>query len=186
MPGSAAMTSPGPDLAALERGIADAMNKALRECGMVAQREAVKNAPRSAKASEIRRMQRERQSKMNYGLGPTKRQKAAWKARRNPRATARPKPGGLERSIKMECRQERDWERSAASIFVPTGSEAGKYARRMHDEKGKTWRKRGPGTVAKGARADEKFIERAIGDNAEKFREKFARALDRTLKQFGG
>ena len=34
-----------------------------------------------------------------------------------------------------------------------------------------TWRNRGPGTVAKGDRADDKFIERAIRDNEGAFLE---------------
>lgn len=43
----------------------------------------------------------------------------------------------------------------------------GKYALRIHDEKGKAWRRRGPGTVAKGARADDKFILRTGAEGVE-------------------
>lgn len=71
-------------------------------------------------------------------------------------------PGGLERSIQYES------DASHCSVFVASDSEAGAYARRIHDEKGITWRNRGPGTVDKGARADEKFIERSIRDNLPK------------------
>lgn len=53
---------------------------------------------------------------------------------------------------------------SKAEVFVPSNSEAGKYARRIHEEKGLTWWRRGPGTEAKGAQADHKFILRAIED----------------------
>ena len=54
---------------------------------------------------------------------------------------------------------------SSAEVFVPSNSEAGKYARRIHDEKGISWWHRGPGTQAKGAQADALFIERAITDS---------------------
>lgn len=54
-----------------------------------------------------------------------------------------------------------------AEIFVASNSEAGKYAKKMHDEKGLSWWNRGPGTEAKGPQADHKFILRAIEDGAE-------------------
>lgn len=53
------------------------------------------------------------------------------------------------------------------SVFVAANSESGKYAVRIHDEKGKTWFNRGPGTVSKGIHADENFIERALRSNRE-------------------
>ncbi len=70
-------------------------------------------------------------------------------------------PGGLEKSIESASTRE------GCSIFVASNSYAGKYAKRIHDEKGKKWWKRGPGTVRKGAQADEKFIERALRDRAQ-------------------
>lgn len=82
--------------------------------------------------------------------------------KRKKRTARRMLPGGLERSIQYES------DASHCSVFVASNSEAGAYARRIHDEKGITWRNRGPGTVAKGARADEKFIERSIRDNLPK------------------
>lgn len=51
-----------------------------------------------------------------------------------------------------------------ATIFVATNSEAGKYAFRIHEQKGTAWKNRGPGTIAKGSQADDKFIVRAIND----------------------
>ena len=72
-------------------------------------------------------------------------------------------PGGLEKSIEFETAPGK------CVVFVRENSYAGKYAKRIHDEKGITWRNRGAGTVAKGPRADEKFIERAIRDNAQTF-----------------
>jgi hypothetical protein len=98
------------------------------------------------------------------GKKPSGAQKKAWKASKNPRATSRPKPGGLIRSIGMTS------DAKNATIFVATNSEAGKYAYRIHEEKGKTWKNRGPGTVAKpaGLKADAKFISRAIADTRDK------------------
>jgi len=68
-------------------------------------------------------------------------------------------PGALQSSIDMKATV------NFAEIFVPTNSPAGAYAYRIHEEKGSKWWKRGPGTVAKGEKADEKFIERAISDS---------------------
>jgi hypothetical protein len=76
--------------------------------------------------------------------------------RRNPRATSGPKPGTLQNAIKFLL------TRGNATIFVPLNSGAGKYAFKIHEEKGISWFKRGLGTVAKGAHADHKFITRAI------------------------
>ena len=83
------------------------------------------------------------------------------KARRKPNASSRPMPGALQNSITMRNTSDR------VEIFVPENSPAGKYAIYIHDMKNQIggWRNRGSGTIAKGAQADEKFIERAIHDN---------------------
>ena len=171
-----------PDLSALPEAIGEAVNKALNRCGLIWKRESVANAPRSPKASEIRAV---RKAKWDAkGKKPSKAQKAAWKARRNPRAHSRPAPGGLERSIQLEARlKSPDWDGSEVEVYVDSGSEAAKYAKKIHDEKGKSWRNRGPGTVAKGARADEKFIERALADNAQRFEEIVTTALGRAVER---
>jgi hypothetical protein len=70
-------------------------------------------------------------------------------------------PGGLERSISYRA------DAQVCSIYCASNSEAGLYARRIHDEKGKTWFKRGIGTRAKGPKADDKFLLRAIADSNE-------------------
>lgn len=70
-------------------------------------------------------------------------------------------PGGLERSISHEATKD------GLSIFCAVNSEAGAYAKRIHDEKGTKWFLRGIGTRAKGPQADEKFITRAIVDSDE-------------------
>lgn len=78
--------------------------------------------------------------------------------KRKRRTSNRREPGNLEKSIEYEVLPGN----AGCSVFVASNSLAGEYARRIHDEKGKTWWKRGPGTEAKGAQADEKFVERAI------------------------
>ena len=115
---------------------------ALTSCGMIAVREAKANAPRS----------------------PTMKQLSAT-LKRKKRTRHRTHPGGLEKSIKFEITQN-----NKVSVFVAANSFAGKYAKRIHDDKGKTWRNRGPGTIAKGSRADDKFIARALRDNEDKFK----------------
>lgn len=64
-------------------------------------------------------------------------------------------PGGLMRSIMLETGDD------YAEVFVASNSEGAAYAVKIHDEKGVTWKHRGPGTQAKGPQADDKFIERA-------------------------
>lgn len=92
----------------------------------------------------------------------TKAQRAAGKKRRKASATSRVKPGSLQASLRFQS------DAGKADIYVPSNSPAGKYAEKMHNEKGKTWHRRGIGTQAKGAQADHKFIERAIRDNESK------------------
>jgi hypothetical protein len=134
-------------LRAAAAGVRDrALPRAMLKCGMIAKREAIRNAPRSPTQS----------AKNN--LHKTSRRRPA-----DPRSTGRAKPGGLERAISMTSGSDN------AEVFVATNSEAGKYAYRIHEEKGITWHERGPGTIAKGGRADEKFISRALADNAAVF-----------------
>lgn len=123
---------------------------ALNRIAKIAHREAVRNAPKSPTQQELR------------SANPDKKRR-----KRNPRATSRPMPGGLERSIAYVSNEE------SADIYVSAGSEAGRYAFRIHSEKGVTWHKRGPGTVAKGGRADAWFILRALEDNQADFQRIF-------------
>lgn len=69
-----------------------------------------------------------------------------------------------------------------ARFYVSRHSEAGAYARRIHDDKGKTWFNRGIGTIAKGPQADEKFIERAINDNLDYVRKCFDEAAKKVIR----
>lgn len=142
-------------LARLGKAAPQAARRALSRCGLIAVREAKDNAPISPT--------------MNI-LSATLRRK-----RRTARKTT---PGGLEQSIAHEVRGGNAPE---CSVFVASNAPARKYARRIHDEKGVTWHRRGPGTVAKGQRADDKFIERAIRDNHEAFLRCFKDEIERTL-----
>ena len=136
----------------LERLFRDAGNiaaqvaeRGLRRCALLAQAEAVENAPRS----------------------PTKEQFSATLKRKKRTDRKDFFPGGLEKSIDIDY----DRANMAAVVCVRENSYAAKYARKIHDEKGSTWHNRGPGTIAKGDRADEKFIERAIRENEARFLE---------------
>ena len=129
-----------------------AARAALRDTGQMLVHEAFLNAPKS----------------------PTMKKHSAT-LKRKKRTARRMLPGGLERSIQFES------DDAKCSVFVASNSEAGRYARRIHDEKGVTWRNRGPGTIAKGARADEKFIERAVRDNLPKIQAVFDDELRKAL-----
>lgn len=128
--------------------ITPTLSRANYRIGALVKDTAVKYAPKSPTTAE-------RKKRSNAT-------KAQWKAaakRRKKRSTSRDKPGGLMRSITFLSNPRH------SEIFVALNSEAGKYAIRIHDEKGRSWHKRGPGTVAKGPEADDKFIERAVKDN---------------------
>ena len=126
---------------ALARKSHDASQRALNRAVNKVHSTAIKYAPRSPTQA-----QRRAQNK-------TKK-----RGKRKADATTRAQPGGLEKSI------ERRVEGLNAYVYVASNSPAGKYAARIHDGKGKSWRNRGPGTISKGAKADDKFIERAITD----------------------
>ena len=86
-------------------------------------------------------------------------------------------PGGLERSIQFN-RVRND----AVDVFVPTNSEAGTYAKKMHDLKGIAWLNRGAGTKAKGPQADDKFIKRAIDDQSKEIEQLIENGMRAALK----
>ena len=115
-----------------------------------------------------------REAKLNAPKSPTMAERSAT-LKRKKRTALRTTPGGLEKSIEYEIKG------GTCSVFVASNSYAGKYAKRIHDEKGKSWHKRGPGTIAKGSRADDKFIERAIRDNQDKFLDVFKSELRKAL-----
>lgn len=173
-------------LYALEKAVGDAACAAMQEMALVGQREAIRNAPRSPTTTQSRNASKKRRggansvakkkagakssksgkpSKAGAKAKPTGkgigRKSSGLKARPSRRAKSRQAPGGLERSIKSEFRKSANWEDSEIDLYVESGSEATKYAKRIEEERYKTWRKRGIGTVRKGARAKEFFIRRA-------------------------
>jgi hypothetical protein len=68
--------------------------------------------------------------------------------------------GSLKESIQMEFNSEQ------ASIYVPSNSKAGKYAEKMHDEKGKTWRNL---SIGKQPQSTDKYIEKAAKDSEKEY-----------------
>lgn len=76
-------------------------------------------------------------------------------------------PGGLERSIEFE-KQKGGMQ---GAVFVAANSEAGQYAKKIHDERGTSWENLGPGSIAKDGRSPDKvgdkFIERAWDENED-------------------
>lgn len=153
----------------------------LYRAGALVRDEARKNAPKSPTQQEID-SDRKKGFKAQGFKGKAlkarmdlmlKRREAA----RNDRATSRPMPGGLMQSIEMRSNAMN------AEVFCAANSSAGRYAWRIHEEKGKTWKNRGIGTIAKGARADEKFIERALNDNAENIRKIAESQVEKAIQE---
>lgn len=120
--------------------------RAIRRATELVRRRSLSNAPRSPTQFQKNKLRKTRRD--------TRKQRKAT-------AFTRAKPGGLERSIEGSV----DADGLTGRVYVAANSEAGKYAVRIHDEKGRTWHRRGPGTVAKGRAADAKFIERALNDS---------------------
>lgn len=135
-----------PDFSDFEPEVDKAIGNGMNRIAKIAQRASINNALISPNQQVL-----------------DKGRKSRVKRKRNPRATSRPAPGGLERSI------ERQVTGTEAIVFVAANSFAGKYAKKMHDGKGSSWKKPGPGSQAKGSRADEKFISRAIVENEGNF-----------------
>lgn len=120
-----------------------------------------------------------REAKLNAPKSPTMTERSAT-LKRKKRTALRTTPGGLEKSIEYEVKGD------TCSVFVAENAycktkKGFNYAKRIHDEKGKSWHKRGPGTIAKGSRADDKFVERAIRDNQDKFLDVFKSELRKAL-----
>ena len=124
------------------------MERALFRIGTLVRDTAREYAPRSPTSTDLRNSAKAK--------GSTRRRR-----NRNPRSTSATKPGGLERSIDFKVSPDE------VEIFVADNSEAGAYAFFIHEQKGSQWNERGIGTVSKGELADEKFIERAIEDEAD-------------------
>ena len=109
-------------------------------------------------------------------ISPTKGQINS--VRKRPGKTkSQPTPAKLMRSIRIMSHNEKH-----VSIGVPSNSEAGDYAYKIHEEKGKSWQNRGIGTEAKGPQADDKFISRAIKDETKNIITIFERELENALR----
>jgi hypothetical protein len=91
-------------------------------------------------------------------------------------------PGQLTSNITGEIHPE------GVRVFVPSNSTAGAYATYIHDGGPNgtgAWKKRGVGTVAKGSRATDKFIERAIrGSNEAVFIAIYEQELGKALAEW--
>lgn len=160
-----------------------AAGRGAMRAGLVIHNQARRNAPRSPSEAQKRAERIENKGKPRPK--PIRRRSALSRfvrktkgvlgriLHRRPRARARAVPGGLEKSIELERTE------AGVTIFVAANSPAGKYAKRIHDEKGKTWWNRGRGTRDKGAQADDKFIERAVDAN----RDKIAQYIDDEIRK---
>ncbi|MGN0851853.1 MAG: hypothetical protein ACI4Q3_00590 [Kiritimatiellia bacterium] len=135
------------------RGVAGvALKRGLSRIGLIAQRDAKAYAPRS----------------------PTNAQYSAT-LKRKKRTSRKMFPGNLEKSIAWEI-VGAGTPSPGVSVFVASNaycrSKRGfNYAPKIHDERGHTWHNLGPGSIAKNTsgKVGDKFIERAIADNADAF-----------------
>jgi len=121
--------------------------------------------PEAARQAMFACAERCKQTAVRYApRSPTMKNHSAGRLKRKKRTVSRKFPGNLEKSISCE-HDERH-----ASVYVATNalcvSKGGfNYAKKIHDERGKSWFKLGAGSVAKGGKVGEKYIERAIYDN---------------------
>lgn len=102
--------------------------------------------------------------------------KASKTLKRKARTRTRHFPGMLEQSIQVDVRG------MEGEIYVAANSPGGPYAHYIHEMKHKLWFNRGPGTVAKGDRADEKFITRAVEGNIDAIQRIMDNALERAIR----
>lgn len=113
-------------------------------------------------------------------ISPNKGQyKRTLKGGKTTRANTSFTSGALQDAIIFEVGKDQ------VSIGVPSNTPAGKYAEKIHEEKGKSWKKRGVATVAKGPKADEKYIYRAADDRADKVDELLDKVIDDMIAEIG-
>ena len=146
-----------------------AAQRALKETAIKIWTVSINNAPRSPTQDEI---------DMDRAMKAAAKGKKFKKRpnRRKADATSRPEPGELRKSIAYEVIGD------TASIFVASNSKAGKYAKKMHDERGKTWNNLGPGSenlIKKGQDVGDKFIERAFNANEVLLEKKLKQELNK-------
>lgn len=158
--------------------IHDRMKRALHRIGGIWKRTAVEYAPISPSSSMLQKFSRSmqrggadagtlyfagRKGRSGTAVRLTKFYAVRMSMLLSPASATRPMPGGLMRSITVRNDDTR------VECFVPANSPAGKYAFKIHEEKGSAWSERGPGTQAKGPQADHKFITRAARDKEPDF-----------------
>ena len=161
---------------------------AAKSVGHKFREEAVRNAPRSPSLEILRNIWK---GYGQYTTKATKRRAAVLvkntdyyapvtvlAARAGKANALRLNPGGLGRSIMMEYGDDH------VEVFVPSNSEGAGYAEKIHNEKGKTWKERGPGTQAKGPQADDKFIERARDAWSDEFMARMKRAYEIAFRRW--
>lgn len=138
----------------VKKGISDRLDGTFRKIGLVIRGESIERAP----------------------ISPTKTQ---YEATLQDFTTLRDdfNPGGLERSIMSHHGND------FAEIFVAKNAEAGEYAEKIHDQKGKLWLNRGPGTEAKGESSDHKFIQRAIDENEDGIEEMLVVGIENVINK---
>lgn len=148
----------------LPEQVRDAANRGISRATVVVHAAAVANAPRSPTQQQLDATRKHGKQWLASNRKNV-RERLAKKATLTGKPTghSRPKPGGLERAIGFSV----DPAKCEGAVFVSVPSEAMAYAKRIHDEKGVSWGRRGLGTSLKGTRADDKFIERARDDNAD-------------------
>lgn len=157
-----------------------AMELTIKDATNEAQRDAIKNAPRSPTQVQLNTLQKARYMAKHGTANGYSKHKAQGLARRKPNAHSRPAPGGIERSIKAKLTGK--GANIDGVIYIASNAPAGKYAAKIHDEKGKTWRNRGIGTIRKGPQADDQFIKRAVDKAAKTLQERYQKIYERLTK----
>lgn len=154
-------------LNSLRNAAPNAARAAMHKCGERCKAQASLYAPRSPTKSQY-----------NEGLKRKKRTQRKYVT-----------PGNLEKSVACE------YDDSHASVFIASNGmcvspKGYNYAKKIHDERGKTWQKLGRGSQAKNARAQgkvgDKFIERAIRDNVDFCYKVIDERLNAALKKAWG
>lgn len=158
---------------ASEQAVRIGAARGVREAGHFVTAEAKLRAPISPKQSQVKLKRGHKYIVRVPGLRTTTVTTMTTRRKMN--------PGGLTRSIRVEFTGE-----DTAHVFVPTNSEAGKYARYIHDQRYIKWRNLGVGSVAKssgGKPVGEKYIERAYSENVDKVRQIFDSHIVQALAQ---
>jgi len=128
------------------------ISKMLKKVGVIIQGKAEKYAPRSKTKGEYIR---------TLKGGKTKRKASSFTV------------GNLKKSITLEQKK------NSVEIGVPINAPGGKYAEKMHDEKGKTWEELGDQNTNK---ATDKYIFKAYDDSKSEINKELNHMLDEVIK----